>query len=62
MFHVEHLVLITVLRFCAIIGKGADVIIDFIAIAPESAETGSDRFQNQRHSNAYQAKEYHEGR
>lgn len=33
MFHLEHLVLFTVLRFCAIIGMDADVIIGFIAVA-----------------------------
>lgn len=32
MFHVEHLVLFTVLRYCVITGIDVDVIIDFIAI------------------------------
>lgn len=52
MSHMEHLVSFTVLRSCVITGMDVDFINDFIAITlnPESVETGSDRFQNQRHS------------
>jgi hypothetical protein len=60
MFHVEHLVLFTVLRFCAITGMDVDFIIDFIAFATYSIETGLDRFQNQRRSDSYSANEYYE--
>lgn len=56
MFHVEHLISFTVLRSCVITGMDADVIIYVIAIKSESAETGSDRFQNQRRSDGEQAK------